>query len=54
MLLRYGLKLNAEADAVAAAIRKTLADGLRTGDIMQDGCKSLNTQEMGQAVLERL
>ena len=53
MLLRFGLKLEAEADAVADAVRKVLADGLRTGDIMQDGCTQLNTTDMGQAVLDR-
>lgn len=54
MLLRYGLKLEQEADAVAKAVRKVLADGLRTVDIMQDGCQQLETRAMGDAVLERL
>ena len=54
MMLRYGLKLGAEADKVNAAMRQVLKDGLRTGDIMQDGCKQLNTIEMGDAVCERL
>jgi 3-isopropylmalate dehydrogenase len=54
MALRYGLKLETEADAVAAAVKKTLADGLRTGDIMQPGCTQLDTQAMGAAVIERL
>ena len=54
MMLRYGLKLGAEADKVNAAMRQVLKDGLRTGDIMQNGCKQLNTIEMGDAVCERL
>ena len=54
MLLRFGLKLEAEADTVSAAVRKTLADGLRTGDIMQAGCTQLDTVAMADAVLERL
>ncbi len=54
MMLRYGLKLAAEADKVNAAVRQVLKDGLRTGDIMQDGCTQLNTTEMGDAVCERL
>jgi len=54
MLLRFGLKLHEEADLVASAIRRSLADGLRTGDIMQDGCQLLDTQAMGEAVIERL
>lgn len=54
MMLRYGLKLENEADAVHAALRQVLRDGLRTGDIMQDGCQQLNTTQMGDAVCERL
>ena len=54
MMLRYGLKLADEADKVNAAMRQVLKDGLRTGDIMQDGCTQLNTIEMGDAVCERL
>ncbi len=54
MLFRYGLKQNTEADMINAAVRKTLADGLRCGDIMQEGCTKLSTSEMGAAVIERL
>jgi 3-isopropylmalate dehydrogenase len=54
MALRYGLKLDAEADRVQTAIKQVLADGLRTGDIMQDGCTQLGCQAMGEAVLQRL
>jgi 3-isopropylmalate dehydrogenase len=31
-----------------------LADGLRTGDIMQDGMKKVGTTEMGDAILAAL
>ncbi len=54
LLLRYGLKLETEAKLIEAAIKKVLADGLRTGDIKQPGCRILGTKEMGDAVLERL
>ncbi len=54
MMLRYGLKLHDEADKVNNALRQVLKDGLRTGDIMQDGCQQLNTSQMGDAVCERL
>jgi 3-isopropylmalate dehydrogenase len=54
LLLRYGLKLEAEAKAVEAAIRATLRDGLRTGDIAKPGEKILGTREMGDAVVARL
>ena len=54
MLLRYGLQLTEEADRVAAAVRRTLADGLRSADIMQPGCQQLDTAAMADAVIERL
>jgi 3-isopropylmalate dehydrogenase len=54
MLLRYGLKLTAEADLVEGAIRAVLKDGLRTGDIARTGEKVLGTREMGDAVVARL
>ena len=54
MLLRYGLKLIAEADAVEVAIKRTLKDGKRTGDIAKPGETVLTTKQMADAVLERL
>ena len=54
LLLRYGLKLETEAKLIEAAIKKVLADGLRTGDIKQPGLRILGTKEMGDAVVERL
>lgn len=54
LLLRYGLKLEAEAQLVEKAIRQVLKDGLRTGDIKQPGCTILGTRAMGDAVVERL
>ena len=37
MMLRYSLDLDAEADAVEAAVRQVLKEGYRTGDIMAEG-----------------
>jgi 3-isopropylmalate dehydrogenase len=54
MLLRFGLKLIAEADAIEAAIRSVLKDGLRTGDIAKPGEKTIGTKAMADAVVERL
>ncbi|MDO5484033.1 MAG: 3-isopropylmalate dehydrogenase [Desulfovibrionaceae bacterium] len=54
MLLRLGFQLGAEADAVEAAVRQTLRDGYRTGDIMEPGKTLVGCTEMGQKVLERL
>jgi 3-isopropylmalate dehydrogenase len=54
MLLRYGLKLAKEADAIEAAIRQVLKDGLRTGDIKQPGLPVLGTRQMADGFFERL
>ncbi len=54
LLLRYGLKLEPEAQLIERTIRQVLKDGLRTGDIKQPGCRILNTREMGEAAVERL
>ena len=54
LLLRYGLKLESEAQLIERTISKVLKDGLRTGDIKQPGCRILNTREMGDAAVERL
>ena len=50
MMLRLSFKLEAEADAVEAAVRKALADGLRTPDIAAAGGTLVTTQQMGEAI----
>ena len=50
MMLRYSLDLDAEADAVEAAVQKVLTDGYRTGDIMSEGCTLVGTKEMGDLI----
>jgi 3-isopropylmalate dehydrogenase len=50
MLLRYALGEAAAADAIDAAVRKVIADGLRTGDIYSEGTKRVGTREMGEAI----
>jgi 3-isopropylmalate dehydrogenase len=52
MLLRHSLKMEAEAARVEQAVRRVLADGLRTGDIMEPGCTLVGTREMGDAVAQ--
>lgn len=54
MMLRYSLDLNDEADAIEAAVKKTLAQGYRTGDIYSEGMTMVNTVEMGQKIIENL
>lgn len=54
MLLRMAFKLEEEAAAVEKAVRTTLADGYRTGDIMEAGKTLVGCKEMGRLVIERL
>ena len=56
MMLRYSFGMIDAADAVDAAVEKTLNQGCRTGDIFQDleGEKKLNTKEMGDAIIANL
>jgi 3-isopropylmalate dehydrogenase len=54
MMLRYSFELEAAARRVEQAVAKVLADGLRTGDIHQPGCRRVGTQEMGEAVVAAL
>jgi 3-isopropylmalate dehydrogenase len=54
MMLRYSFGMDAHAERVELAVRKVLADGLRTGDILQPGCRRVGTREMGEAVVAAL
>ncbi len=50
MMLRLSFKLEAEAAAVESAVRKALADGLRTPDIAGAGGTLVTAQAMGAAI----
>lgn len=54
MMLRHAFDLTAEADALENAVRATLQQGFRTGDIMEDGKTLLGTAAMGSRVVENL
>jgi 3-isopropylmalate dehydrogenase len=54
MLLRYGLDLAEEADAIEAAVETVLAQGYRTRDIAEPGATTVGTREMGRLVVEAL
>jgi 3-isopropylmalate dehydrogenase len=54
MLLRYSLGQAAAADRVESAVRKVLAQGFRTADITEPGCREVGTVAMGDAVLAAL
>ena len=54
MMLRYSFGMMDLANALDGAVKKVLAAGFRTGDIMQAGMKQSSTTEMGAAVLAQL
>jgi 3-isopropylmalate dehydrogenase len=54
MCLRYSFDLGEAADRIEKAIADVLDQGLRTGDIRQDGCKTVGTKEMGDAIIASL
>ena len=54
MCLRYSFDLGGAADRVEAAIAHVLDQGLRTADIAQDGCRTVSTREMGEAIVAAL
>ena len=54
MLLRIGLKQNAAATDLEAAVERTLEAGFRTGDLMAEGCTRLGCRAMGEQLLAAL
>ena len=55
MMLRYSLDEEAAADAIDAAIKKTMADGYRTGDLSAYDCKvKVNCSEMGDIIAQNI
>ncbi|VAW22053.1 3-isopropylmalate dehydrogenase [hydrothermal vent metagenome] len=54
MALRYSFEMVELADRLEGAIADVLNDGLRTGDIMQEGRTLVTTAQMGEAIIARL
>jgi 3-isopropylmalate dehydrogenase len=54
MALRYSCDMAHEADMIDKAIANVLAQGFRTGDIMQPNMRKVGTSEMGKAILDEL
>ena len=54
MMLRYSLNEPALAEDIDNAVGRVLDKGLRTPDIMAEGCREIGTQEMGDAVLAEM
>lgn len=54
MLMRYSLNRVDVADAIELAVEKVLESGLRTADILTEGCEKVGTDAMGDAVVRML
>jgi 3-isopropylmalate dehydrogenase len=54
MLLRFSLNRAEQADRIEAAVKRVLANGLRTPDISSEGTHKVGTKEMGDAVVAAL
>jgi 3-isopropylmalate dehydrogenase len=52
-MLRYSFGMEEAASRIENAVKQTIRDGFRTGDISQDE-KSVQTDVMGQAIIARL
>ena len=50
MMLKYGLKLDKEAETIEKAVDLVLKMGYRTPDIMSNGTKKVNTAQMGDLI----
>jgi 3-isopropylmalate dehydrogenase len=54
MMMRYSFAREDVAQRIEAAVRKTLQQGLRTGDIAEAGMQKIGTTAMGDAVVKAL
>jgi 3-isopropylmalate dehydrogenase len=54
MMLRFSLKQEAAAVRIEDAVKKVLAQGLRTGDIYSEGTTKVGTAQMGDAVVKAI
>ncbi|MFA7457532.1 MAG: isocitrate/isopropylmalate family dehydrogenase, partial [Micavibrio sp.] len=54
MALRYSLDEGQAADMIDEAVQAVLESGIRTADIMEDGCTLAGCAAMGGALLKEL
>ena len=54
MMLRYSFNLDKEADAIDQAVKKVLEDGIRTVDIMSEGCSQVGCKKMGDLLADEI
>ena len=50
MMLKYSFGLVKESEAIEAAVNSVLEQGLRTGDLMSEGCTLVGCRAMGDAI----
>ncbi|MGL4996449.1 MAG: isocitrate/isopropylmalate family dehydrogenase, partial [Deefgea sp.] len=51
MMMRYTFNNEAAASRIETAVKKVLADGLRTADIFEEGTTKVSCSAMGAAVV---
>lgn len=54
MMLRHSFHLEEEASAIETAVRRVLAEGYRTPDILEEGQKLVSTNQMGDLVVQKV
>ena len=54
MMLRHTFDEGVMAKRLEDAVQAVLGDGLRTADIMSDGCREVSTEGMGNAIVDAL
>ncbi len=54
MALRYSLNEGAAADMIESAVQDVLNAGIRTADIMAEGCTEVSTSAMGDALIAQM
>jgi 3-isopropylmalate dehydrogenase len=53
MLLKFSLNLDREAGVIEQAVNRVLDMGYRTADLMEEGMKQVNTDDMGDLIAEQ-
>lgn len=54
MLLKFSLNLDRESGAIEEAVTRVLDLGYRTADLMEDGMKLVNTDQMGDLIADQV
>ena len=54
LMLRFSFNEDAAATAIETAVEKVISSGIRTGDIYENGCQKVTTEEMGAAIIAAL